>query len=144
MCGCLLCAPYWESHPQLRHVPWLGIKLVPLWFAGPCSIHWATPARAWHKYYLAKQWTLECLLEKTISQFVTKLKRGSATCWHQKANSGGRDWWEQKGFLFKCTRIWKDGGLSVIRLILSISHTNNPTIPSKTKEKAGPRDPASF
>ena len=25
---------------------WLGIKPVTLWFAGPCSIHWATPARA--------------------------------------------------------------------------------------------------
>ena len=25
---------------------WLGIQLATLWFAGWCSIHWATPARA--------------------------------------------------------------------------------------------------
>ena len=31
---------------QPRHVPWLGIKLATLWFAGRCSIYWATPARA--------------------------------------------------------------------------------------------------
>ena len=32
---------------QPRYVPWLGIKLVTLWFAGRCLIQWATPARAW-------------------------------------------------------------------------------------------------
>ena len=61
MCGCLLCAcppPTQEPGPQPRHVPWLGIKLVTLWFAGWCSIHWATPTRAlstflrWGKHYL--------------------------------------------------------------------------------------------
>ena len=31
---------------HLRHVPWLGIKLATLWFAGLHSIHWATPAKA--------------------------------------------------------------------------------------------------
>ena len=44
MCGWLLCAPSWEPGPQLRHVPWLGIKSVALWFTGWHSIHWATPA----------------------------------------------------------------------------------------------------
>ena len=29
-----------------RHVPWLGIDLVPFRFTGQCSIHRATPARA--------------------------------------------------------------------------------------------------
>ena len=28
-----------------RHIPWLGSKLVTLWFAGQHSVHWATPAR---------------------------------------------------------------------------------------------------
>ena len=46
MCGCLLSAPYWGPGLQPRHVPWLGIKLVTLWFSGQCSVHWATPARA--------------------------------------------------------------------------------------------------
>ena len=35
-----------------RHVPWLGIKLVTLWFAGRHSIHWATPARDWLRQLL--------------------------------------------------------------------------------------------
>ena len=38
--------PNWGPGPQPRHVPWLGIEPVTLWFIGPCSIHWATPARA--------------------------------------------------------------------------------------------------
>ena len=29
-----------------RHVPWLGTEPATLWFVGPCSIHWAIPARA--------------------------------------------------------------------------------------------------
>ena len=48
MCGCLWCVPYWGPGPQPRHVPWLGIEPVTLWFTGWCSIHWATPARAVH------------------------------------------------------------------------------------------------
>ena len=27
---------------QPRHVPWLGIEPTTLWFAGGCSVHWAT------------------------------------------------------------------------------------------------------
>ena len=45
-CGCLSHAPYPGPSPQTRHVPWLGIKPATLWFAGLCSTHWATPARA--------------------------------------------------------------------------------------------------
>ena len=48
MCGCLSCVPRWGPGLQPRHVPWLGIELVPLWFAGQSSIHWATAARAIH------------------------------------------------------------------------------------------------
>ena len=46
MCGCLSCAPYWGLGPNTRHVPWLGIKPVTLWFTGQLSIHWDIPARA--------------------------------------------------------------------------------------------------
>ena len=45
MCGCLSCTPHWAPGPQPRHVPWMGIKLVTLWFTGWHSVHWATPAR---------------------------------------------------------------------------------------------------
>ena len=44
---CLSHAPYWGPGPQPRPVPWLGIKLETLRFAGWHSIHWAAPARAW-------------------------------------------------------------------------------------------------
>ena len=46
MCDCLSFAPYWGPGPQPRHVPWLGIEPVTLWFPGQHSIYWATPARA--------------------------------------------------------------------------------------------------
>ena len=46
MCGCLSCTPNLGPGLQPRHVPLLGIKPVTLWFAGQCSTHWATPARA--------------------------------------------------------------------------------------------------
>ena len=46
MCGSLSHAPSWGPGLQPRHVPWLGIELATLWFAGQHSIHWATPARA--------------------------------------------------------------------------------------------------
>ena len=54
MCGCFLNAPRQELGPQPRHVPWLGIEPVTLWFAGWCSIHWATPAQdpSYHFYVL--------------------------------------------------------------------------------------------
>ena len=48
MCGCFSRTPYWEPGPQPRHVPWLGIEPVTLWFTGQRSIHWATPARVRH------------------------------------------------------------------------------------------------
>ena len=46
MCDCLSHAPDWGPGPQPRHVPWLENEPVSLWFAGWCSVHWATPARA--------------------------------------------------------------------------------------------------
>ena len=41
-----LACPHWGPGPQPRHVLWLGIQLVTLWFTGGHSIHWATPSRA--------------------------------------------------------------------------------------------------
>ena len=39
-------APHQGPGPQCWHVPWLGIELATLWFAGQCLIHWGTPAWA--------------------------------------------------------------------------------------------------
>ena len=36
----------WGPGLQPRHVPWLGIKPMTLWFTGQHSVHWAIPARA--------------------------------------------------------------------------------------------------
>ena len=41
-----LTCPLWGPGLKPKHVPWLGIEPVTLWFAGQHSIHWATPARA--------------------------------------------------------------------------------------------------
>ena len=46
VCGCLSNTPHWGPGLQPRHVPWLGIEPVTLWFTGQHSVHWATRARA--------------------------------------------------------------------------------------------------
>ena len=46
MCGCLSHTPCLEPSLQPRHVPWLGVEQMTLWFAGWHSVHWATPVRA--------------------------------------------------------------------------------------------------
>ena len=38
--------PYCRPGPHPRHVPWLEIELVTLWFEGYHSSHWALPVRA--------------------------------------------------------------------------------------------------
>ena len=45
MCCCFSNAPNWGPDPQPRHVPWLGIEPITLWFIDWHSMHWATPAR---------------------------------------------------------------------------------------------------
>ena len=69
MCGCLLHTPYWGHGPQPRHVPRLGTEPATFWFAGPCSIHWATAARArlFHKLYLIQTWNFSDLSILIIS-----------------------------------------------------------------------------
>ena len=42
----LTCAPHWGPGPQPRHVSWLGIEPVTLWFPGWHSIQWVTSTRA--------------------------------------------------------------------------------------------------
>ena len=43
--GCLSCAPHWGPGLQPRSVTGPGIQPATFWFAGQCSVHWATPAR---------------------------------------------------------------------------------------------------
>ena len=50
--SCLLHGPNQGPGPHTRHVPQLGIEPVTFWFAGWCSIHWATPARAQQPFIL--------------------------------------------------------------------------------------------
>ena len=38
-------------NPQRRRVPWLGIRLVTLCFAGRHPTHWATPGRVTHQLF---------------------------------------------------------------------------------------------
>ena len=59
---CLLHAPSWGPGPQARHVSWLGIELATFWFSGPCSVHWASPARAADPFSRWK-WLLYLFLE---------------------------------------------------------------------------------
>ena len=82
-CACLLRTSYWGLGPQPRHVPWLGIKPLTLWLAGPNSTHWATPARAtfsqdfenqWINFIKKKKkkkpcWDFDCDGVKSIDQF---------------------------------------------------------------------------
>ena len=44
MCGCLFHALHWGRSPQPKHVPWLGIELVILWFKGPHSLSYTSQA----------------------------------------------------------------------------------------------------
>ena len=46
MCGCLSRTPNWGSGPQPRHVPWLAIETVTLWFHRLVFNPLTTPARA--------------------------------------------------------------------------------------------------
>ena len=43
MCGCLSHAPYWGPGRQPRHVPWLGIEPVTLWFTQSTEPHQPGP-----------------------------------------------------------------------------------------------------
>ena len=54
ICGCLLHAPLLGTWPTTRHVPWLGIESVTLWFTGWHSVHWTTPARAVYWFLRAR------------------------------------------------------------------------------------------
>ena len=91
VCGCFSLAPCWGPRPQPRHVPWLGIELVTLWFTGWCSIHWPTPARA-DKFFL------KCMLVWQLSQhsltklFRTKLKATKYYNGHHKEKTKWTFW----------------------------------------------------
>ena len=53
---------------------------------------------------------------------------------------------KRKGFLFKGSMIWEDGELisSLMRLISSTKHGQNPAVPSKTKTKGSTQNSCSI
>ena len=58
-----LVRPHRGPGPQPRLEPWLGIELATLWFAGPCSIHWATTSQGPRVFLMevgdiSKEWKL--------------------------------------------------------------------------------------
>ena len=79
MCGCLSSAPYWGPGLQPRHVPWLGIELATLWFAGQLSIHYATPVKVLNILYCSK------LLQNEHLNFIQKVK--GIFRWYVKLNT---------------------------------------------------------
>ena len=50
--SCLSQDPSWSLGLQPRHEPWPGIEPVTFWFAGQCSINWATPSRTVFSYHV--------------------------------------------------------------------------------------------
>ena len=67
MCGCFSRGSPWGPGLKPRHVPWLGIELATLWFAGLRLIHWATPARATCNFIVAYLITCDFYRINTLS-----------------------------------------------------------------------------
>ena len=67
--------PNWEPGLEPRHVPWLGTELVTFWFAGWCSIHWATLARA------RRTFLISCTFLKSSYQCFAPLSVGKRLTW---------------------------------------------------------------
>ena len=111
MCGCLLCTSYWGPGPQPRHVPWPGIQLAILWFAGWHSIHWATPARV-ESYFL--RWTNSLFLLQAhqatswgmVSQVVACVQENKGLV-KLTETSNTPDRCISQGKLFRCNSCWK-------------------------------------
>ena len=57
--------------PQPRHAPWLGIKVATFRFAGLCSVHWPTPARADFTFLSASSQT-----GRTLWKNILTLRKG--------------------------------------------------------------------
>ena len=89
--GCLSHTPNQGPGPQLRHVPWLGIKPPTLWFAGQRSIHWATPVRVRACYFLSTYLGQTCFQVLFIYKISVTL---NVTTWgrHPSALHWWADW----------------------------------------------------
>ena len=66
MCGCLSHIPNWRPGLQPRHVLWLGIEPMTLWFTARCSVHWAMPARAKISILINRRFTKSHLFWRKI------------------------------------------------------------------------------
>ena len=75
---------------QPRHVPWLGIEPVTFLFAGCCSIHWATAARAvcLNKFLV----TLLCAqVGKPLLYICSRIPATGRRCFQKNPSWGGED-----------------------------------------------------
>ena len=66
-CAAASHTPHWGPGPAPRHVPCLGVEPVTLLFAGWCSVHGATPARAEHSTLLTTK-----LFSETVTESARK------------------------------------------------------------------------
>ena len=137
MWDCFSLAPYWGPGPQPRHVPWLGIELVTLWFTGWCSIHWATPARAKCLYFIIPKWGLCTFMGFTtrIHQALTVKSRQWSARGSNRVGGGRRLTIEEHGTAFSIIEDYspKDGTLFELYPTwrkVSSSHSRNVKSPA--------------
>ena len=69
---------YWGHGLEPRPGSWLGIELATPWFAGQCSIHWATPARA-HIFNLIVFWVRN--LDTAFLGCLPLVLHNQGVCW---------------------------------------------------------------
>ena len=73
---CLLCTPFWGCGPQPRHVPWLRIEPVILWFAA-C-------AQSTELYQLEMNFFLCCLYFLFYFTYLCKLSQALCGKWRNE------------------------------------------------------------
>ena len=85
-------SPYGRPGLQPSHVPWLGIELATLWFAGRYSIHWATLARAKAVFKKTMATSFPELMKNMVPQIDYTLSRISKDfhTWKYQCESVGR------------------------------------------------------
>ena len=76
MCdGCFSHSPNWEPSLQPRHVPWLGIEPMNLWFAGQSSIN------RWNSWFLKSKPYARCLTYGAEGKLVASCTKYYFLCW---------------------------------------------------------------
>ena len=116
MCGCLECLLLGPD-PQPRHVPWLGIEPVTLWFAGCHSFHWTIPTRAKAKF-------LNEVLSSCI--FCTNLGNVLVFVWGIYLWASGSLWEESKSSLWPIRSYLDHLSVIIAYFLLALAAWNVP------------------